>query len=141
MSVLVYIENAEGKIKKTSLEAICYAAKLGGDVTAISIGNVDSSELEKVGVYGATKVLNANDSKFAKPSIQAYSSLIAEAFNSTGATSLVLAKSTLNDAMAGRLAIKLDASLAQNVISLLEGNIVKTSIFSGKAFSTFPKVA
>jgi len=136
MSVLVYIENAEGKIKKSSLEAICYAAKLGGDVTAISIGNIDASELEKVGAYGASKVLNANDGKFEKPSIQAYSSLIAEAFATTSANTLVMAKSTLGDAMAGRLAVKLDASLAQNVVALPEGDTVKTAIFSGKAFAS-----
>ena len=56
MSVLVYIENTDGKIKKTSLEAVCYAAKLGGDVTAISIGNMDSSELEKVINYNNNKL-------------------------------------------------------------------------------------
>ena len=133
MSVLVYIESAEGKIKKSSLEAICYASKLGGDVTAISIGNVDASELEKMGAYGASKVLNANDAKFEKPSIQAYSALVADAYNSVGANSLVMAKSALADAMAGRLAVKLDASLVQNVVSTPEGDVVKTSIFTGKA--------
>ena len=132
MSVLVYIEGSEGKIKKSSLEAIGYASKLEGDVTAISIGNVDTSELEKC---GASKVLNANDTKFEKASIQAYSSLIADAFNSVGANTLVLAKSTLGDAIAGRLAVKLDASLAQNVVEQPSGNNVKVAIFSGKSFA------
>lgn len=135
MSVLVYIENAEGKIKKSSLEALSYATKLGGDVIAISIGNVEAGELEKAGAYGASKVLNANDAKFAKPSIQAYSALVADAFKSVGATSLVIAKSALADAMSGRLAVKLDASLAQNVVEQPQGDTVKVSIFSGKAFA------
>ena len=135
MSVLVYIENNEGKVKKSSLEAVCFASKLGGDVIAISIGNIDTSELEKLGNYGVVKVLNANVSKYEKPSIQAYSSLIADASKNTGASTLVMAKSAIGDAMAGRLAIKLDASLAQNVVAQPEGNTVKTSIFSGKAFA------
>ena len=133
MSVLVYIESNEGNVKKSSLEAICYAAKLGGDVTAISIGNVDTAELEKLGAYGASKVLNVTDAKFEKPSIQAYASLVSEAFTSVGANALVLAKSTLGDAIAGRLAIKIDASLAQNVVAQPEGDTVEVSIFSGKA--------
>ena len=130
MSVLVYIENSEGKIKKASLEAISYATKLDAEVVAISIGNVDESELQKCAV---SKVLNANDAKFEKPSIQAYSSLIAEAYSMIGASALVFSKSTLGDAIAGRLAVKLDASLAQNVVEQPEGDTVKVSIFSGKA--------
>jgi electron transfer flavoprotein alpha subunit len=43
MSILVYIEQTEGKVKKTSLEAISFAhalaAKTGeGNITAIALG-------------------------------------------------------------------------------------------------------
>ena len=33
-SILVFVESAEGAVKKTSLEAICYAKAMGGDVRA-----------------------------------------------------------------------------------------------------------
>jgi electron transfer flavoprotein alpha subunit len=41
MSILVYIEHAEGKVKKTSLEAVSFANKLAaqtgeGDVIAVA---------------------------------------------------------------------------------------------------------
>ena len=49
MSILVYIEQAEGKVKKTSLEAVSFAealaAKTGeGDVVAIALGSISDDE-------------------------------------------------------------------------------------------------
>jgi electron transfer flavoprotein alpha subunit len=63
MSVLVFVESAEGKIKKTSLEAVAYAHLMGQGVTAIALGDVDKAELEALGTYGAQKVLHAADSR------------------------------------------------------------------------------
>ena len=83
MSVLVYIENAEGTFRKSAFEAISYAsaiaAKLGKQLVALSIGNVSNDELVKAGQYGATKVLNASGDKLNSPNTQAYSSVIAAA--------------------------------------------------------------
>ncbi len=140
MSVLVYIEVSEGSIKKTTLEAVSYATKLaqqtGGDVKAVSIGDIDNAELEKLGAYGCTNVYKVAGGDFNTPSIQAYATAIADAYQNAGATCLVLAKSSLSDAMAGRLAIKLSASLAQNVVAQPNADFtVKTSIYTGKAFA------
>ena len=48
MNVLVYTENWDGKFKKLSHELVSYAAGVaamsGGNVTALSIGNVDQDE-------------------------------------------------------------------------------------------------
>ena len=68
MSILVYIEHAEGKVKKTSLEAVSFAhalsAKTGeGDVIAVALGSVESSELASVGKAGASKVLHSADER------------------------------------------------------------------------------
>src|SRR5436190_57247 len=57
--VLVFIENVEGKFKKSAFEAVSYASalasKIGGSVTALSIGNVTEEELRKPGHYGVKK--------------------------------------------------------------------------------------
>ena len=65
MSILVFIEHDEGIVKKSSLEAVSYAAHLGDDVTAIALGNnVQTSELENTGKAGAKKVLHVAEEKF-----------------------------------------------------------------------------
>lgn len=143
MSILVYIEHAEGKVKKTSLEAVSFAnalaAKTGeGDVVAVALGTVSSEELAQVGAAGASKVLNAADARLNDGVIQAHASAVAQAFQKVGAKTLVLAKSSLGDAVAARLAIKLNAGLVSNVVELPKtegGYIVRRSIYTGKAFA------
>jgi electron transfer flavoprotein alpha subunit len=81
MSALVFIETSEGKAKKSSLEALCYAKALGGNVTAIVLGPADAASLQDLGKYGASKVLHAADSKLEKGVIQVYASVITKAFD------------------------------------------------------------
>jgi len=143
MSIVVYVEQSAGKIKKTSLEAVSYgfalAAKTGeGEVIAVALGTLDSNELASIGEAGAAKVLHISDERLNAGVIQAHASAVAQAFESTGASTLILAKSSLGDAVAARLAIKLQAALVSNVVELprLEGGfVVKRSIYTGKAFA------
>lgn len=143
MSIVVYVEQSAGKIKKTSLEAVSYgyalAEKTGeGEVVAVALGTLDSNELASLGEAGAAKVLHISDERLNAGVIQAHASAVAQAFESTGANTLILAKSSLGDAVAARLAIKLHAALVSNVVELprLEGGfVVKRSIYTGKAFA------
>ncbi len=143
MSILVYIEHSEGKVKKTSLEAVSFASALAtqtgdGEVVAVALGTIDSPELAAVGKAGAAQVLHVEDDRLTAGVIQAHAAAVAQAFNSVGAKTLILAKSSLGDAVAARLAIKLNAALVSNVVELphtSEGYRVKRSIYTGKAFA------
>ncbi len=142
MSVLVFIESTEGVIKKSSLEAVYYAAetakKLGEEVTAIAFGQLDKAELEAVGKSGAKKVLHVSDEKLNQGHIQAYASVLAQAMEKENSKLLVLATSSLGDPVAARLSVKLKASLVSNVVELPDtsnGFKVKKSIYTGKAFA------
>lgn len=143
MAILVYVEQASGKIKKTSLEAISYAFALAqktgeGAVVAIALGTIDVQELAAMGEAGASKVLHGTDVRLNAGVIQAHATAVAQAFQAVGASTLVLAKSSLGDAVAARLAIKLEAGLVSNVVELPQlenGFVVKRSIYTGKAFA------
>ncbi len=138
MGALVYIEHDGGAVKKSSLEAVSYAKELGGEVTAVALGSVDTGEWQKIGMAGASKVLHVEDERLDAGNIQAHATVVAQAFDKAGADILILAKSSLGDAVAARLAIKLDAGLVSNVVSLPStgnGFMVKRSIFTGKAFA------
>jgi electron transfer flavoprotein alpha subunit len=142
MSVLVYTENWDGKFKNLSFELVSYAAnvaeKLGGSVTAISIGKVDEAELRKLGNYGASTVLAVDDEKAAGLDNQLYTGIIAAAAEKTAARALVLAHNNTGKALAPRLSVRLKAGLASGVSSLPESVdpiIVSKKVFSGKAFS------
>lgn len=142
MSIIVYLEQVEGTIKKSSLEAVSYARafseKGGGKVTALALGTVADGQWAQVGAAGAERVLHIADDRFLENNVQAHSKAVAAVFEKEGASVVVLAKSSLGDAVAARLAILLKAGLVSNVVELPDtssGFKVRRSIYTGKAFA------
>ena len=144
MAILVYIENTDGTLKKSAFEAASYAKaiadQLGDSVTALSIGNVDKSELEKLGKYGVSKVLDANQDKLKSFVNKAYASIIASAAKQEGSKVVVLSNSFSGKGLGPRVAAKLDAGFADGAINLPAFNgdsmEIKKTAFSNKAFAT-----
>jgi electron transfer flavoprotein alpha subunit len=141
MSVLVYTENWDGKFKKLSLELVSYAAgvakMVGGDVTALSIGNVNQDELSTLGAYGASSVLSVERAPAGLDN-QVHTGIIAAGMEKTGAKILVLAHNNTGKAIAPRLAVRLNAGLAAGVTALPDAAnplVVTKKVFSGKAFA------
>jgi electron transfer flavoprotein alpha subunit len=138
MASLVFVETGEGKVRKTSLEALAFAHQMGGGVTAIVLGTANQSELESLGKYGAQKVLHAADSRLDHPVIQVFASVLTKAMQDESADILILANSSLGSPVAAKVAVKANASFASNVVELpstSNGFVVKRSIYTGKAFS------
>jgi electron transfer flavoprotein alpha subunit len=142
MSVLVFADQHEGKIKKASLEAVWYASKVaeqtGTSATAIVLGSVDNNELGTIGNYGATKVLHAVSPLLNNFDSGVYTSVIAAAVQQEQATIILFSHNFHGKALAPRMAAKLKAGLATGVISLPDlsnGFVVKKGVFSGKAFA------
>ncbi len=135
MSTLVFIEISEGKVRKSSLEAIAYGNALGGSVTAAVLGHCAQAELELLGKFGAEKIVHANDDRLNAGVIQAYASVMAHVINQENCDTLVMATSSLSTAVAARVSVKMGASLVTNVTQLPDGNIFKRSIYTGKAFA------
>jgi len=142
MSILVYTENWDGKFKKLSFELVSYAAaiakEMGVSVTALSIGNVADDELNKLGGFGASKILNVNDARFSSLDNKATSVAVAKAAEAEGAKVIIFAHNNLGKAIAPRVAIKLDAGLVSGVTALpasLDPFVVKKKAFTGKAFA------
>jgi electron transfer flavoprotein alpha subunit len=144
MSVLVYVENAGGKFKKSTFEVVSYAAavskQLNTDLIAISIGNVEQSDLSNLGNYGAKKILNVSNDQLKTFVNQAYTSIIAEAAKKESASVVILSNSFTGKGLSPRVAVKLGAGLVDAAVELpkIENNVftVKRTAFSGKAFAT-----
>ena len=144
MSVFVFLEGSEGKIKKSSKEAISYAVEAGkiiGDdeIIAIVLGVYEDTDLEKLGNNGATRVINVNDEKLNENQISIYAQIISEIIQSGSANLVIMTKSSFSDNVGARIAGKTGASIVSNVVSLPDvssGFSVRKSIFTGKAFAT-----
>ena len=66
MSVLIFLDQAEGHIKKASLEALTYGAKvaeqIGTTAEAIVLGTVHD-DLTSLGKYGVKKVHHVDNAR------------------------------------------------------------------------------
>ncbi|MGB1205175.1 MAG: electron transfer flavoprotein subunit alpha/FixB family protein [Chitinophagales bacterium] len=145
MSVLVYIDHANGSVKKSSLEALSYAKavadQLGGkDVVGVALGDINNATLADLGNYGATKVLHASDSLFNSFDATAYTKVLAEAAQGVGAEVVVLLHNSTGKSIAPRLSVRLKAGLVAGAIelpNLSSGFVVRKSVFSGKGFANY----
>jgi electron transfer flavoprotein alpha subunit len=142
MSVVVYTENWDGKFKKLSFELVSYASEianmLGDTVAAVSIGNVEEPELKKLGNFGASKVIKIENEALTYLDNQLYTHILAQVALKEGASVLVLSHNNTGKALAPRLAVRLNASLASgvgNVPSSMDPFKVRKKVFSGKAYA------
>jgi electron transfer flavoprotein alpha subunit len=142
MSVLVYTENWDGKFKKLSFELVSYACgiakMMNSTVTALSIGNVDQVELNKLGNYGADKIIEVKDDRLNSLVNGAYSSIISQVAGKEGAVVVVLSHNNSGKALSPRIAVKLKGGLVSGVSALpsgLDPFIVQKKAFTGKAFA------
>lgn len=142
MSVLVYTENWDGKFKKLSFELVSYASKvaqmMGTNAIALSIGNVDDSELQKLGNYGAQKVISVNNANLNILDSQVYTAAIAEVATKTDAKVVIISNNNTGKSIAPRLSVKLKAALGAGVsklpISTSPFTVYKRA-FSGSSFA------
>ena len=137
--VLVFIDHAEGHIKKTSLEAAVYAAKVaeltGTEAEAILIGTVNEDPAT-LGNYGIKKVHHLADEKLNSFDAQVYTKIISQV--AENADVIVFSNNTTGKAVAPRLSVRLKAGLVSGAIALPDisnGFTVRKSVFSGKAFA------
>jgi len=142
MSVLVFLENWDGKFKKLSFELVSYSSKvaemLGEQIIALSVGKVEASELEKLALYGAEKIISIENESIKAFDDQAYTGMIAEVAHKIGATVLVLANNNSGKAIASRLSVRLKAGMATGVSKLplsVSPFVVYKKVYSGKAFA------
>ena len=141
MSVLIFIDAAEGQVKKSSLEALTYGAKiseqLGVAAEGVVLGNV-TEDLAALGKYGVKKIHQVSNDALKNLDAQVYANVIAQVAEASGATVIVFSNSMDGKAIAPRLSARMKAGLVAGAVALPDtsnGFTVKKSVFSGKAFA------
>ncbi len=137
--VLVFIDQQDGHIKKSSFEAASYAAEVakltGTNAEAILLGNV-GNDLATLGNYGITKVHTVADVSLNNFDAQVFAKIIAQA--AENADVVVFSNNTTGKAIAPRLSVRMKAGLVSGAAALPDlsnGFTVKKTVFSGKAFA------
>lgn len=141
MSVLIFIDTAEGHVKKASFEAMTYGSKvaeqLGTTAEGVVLGTA-KDDLASLGKYGVKKIHHVNNAALDHLDAQAYTKAIAEVATKTGAKVIVFSNNVDGKSIAPRLSARLKAGLVSGAVALPDtskGFIVKKNVFSGKAFA------
>ena len=141
MSVLVFIDQAEGQVKKSSFEALSYGAKIADQlnvtIEGIVLGSV-SEDLSALGKYGVKKIHHVNNEVLNQFDAQVYTKVIAQVAEKNGSSVIVFSNNMDGKAIAPRLSVRLKAGLVPGAVSLPDTNggfVVKKNVFSGKAFA------
>ncbi len=141
MPVLIFIDQADGHIKKNSFEALSYGAKVaeitGQEAVGIVLGQV-KDDLSALGQYGVKKIYQVRKPELDHLDAQVYTQVIGDAVQQIGANTVVFSNNLTGKSVAARLAARLKAGLVSGAIGLPDvanGFVVKKNVFSGKAFA------
>jgi electron transfer flavoprotein alpha subunit len=141
MSVLIFLDQSEGHIKKNSFEAASYGAEvarlLNTTAEGIVLGSV-KDDLAALGKYGLKKIHSVRNEALNNFDDEVYTHIIEETVKSTGASVIIFSNNFNGKAIAPRLSARMKAGLVSGAIALPEisnGFVVKKNVFSGKAFA------
>ncbi len=145
MSVLLIAEVSKGKVKKASLEACNYAAKIATQfntsVTALYFGIAEAAVLSELGKAGAKKVLHCKNEKLFNHDSRLMTLAIEQAVNAESADVVIFSHDFTSKAVAPRLAARLKAGFVPAAVDypVIEGTnfSVKKNVFSGKAVADY----
>ena len=141
MPVLIFIDTADGHVKKASLEVLTYgtdvAKQLNTTTEAVVLGSV-KDDLSALGKYGVTKIHHIASDLLNHFDAQVYSNVIAQVASASAATVIIFSNNVDGKAIAPRLSVRLKAGLVAGAVALPDtsnGFVVKKIVFSGKAFA------
>jgi electron transfer flavoprotein alpha subunit len=141
MPVLVFIDTADGHVKKASLEVLTYGSKVAEQLNTVAEGVVlgtVSDELAALGKYGVKKIHHINNESLNHLDAQVYTNVIAQVAEAIKANVIIFSNNVDGKAIAPRLSVRMKAGLISGAVALPDagnGFIVKKNVFSGKAFA------
>jgi len=119
--ILVFAETWSGQFKKSTFEAVQYAAACasaqGSQAVAVVVGPA-SAPVESLGAYGAHKVIHLHGPETFETA--QYAALIGDLAKELGASLLVINGTANGRALMGALAVRAEAGVISNVTALPE---------------------
>ena len=121
MKVLVFIEQRDGKLKSSSLEALTLGAKLAGspaDCAAVIVGKGVEGLAAQLQGYGCDTVHMADDASFDKYNPLAYAAAVEAAIKGHAAKIVVGVASPMGRDVFPRLAARFDAGILTDLTAI-----------------------
>lgn len=143
-SILIFVEQREGKIKKPSLEAVSegkrIATKLGGEAIAVIVGKNIRELVAEIGYYAADTVYVIDEGRLRLYSPEGYARAVVEVAKKIEPSAIFFSASAMGKDLAPTVASFLQTSVATDCTNLIVENnniLARRPIHGGKAFATF----
>lgn len=131
--VLVVVEVADGAVSKPTLELLTIARRLGEPVALVLGPGADQAK-DRLGEYGAARVLSADDPSFAEYLVGPKVDAVAAAVETLQPAAVLLSSSLDGKEVAARLAIRTDSGLITDAVDVQpgeDGPVTTQSVFAG----------
>lgn len=136
---IVLCEVVNGKLKRSSLELLTAARKMGMTPAAVLLGASASAASADATAHGADEIHLVKDAELDQYNPETYVVNMAALVEKSGAKVILASAGSLAKDMLPRLAAKLSAGIVSDCTEIrLEGGqlVVKKPVYSGKAFAT-----
>ena len=121
MPVLIFLDQSESTLKKTTPEVMSYgaqvAAQLGTTAEGVLLGTFNG-DVAALGKYGVGKIHHANDASLDHPDGEVYTNIICKVAEDIGAKVIIFSQNLHGRAIAPRVSAKLKAGLVAGAVGL-----------------------
>lgn len=139
-NVLVIVEQHAGKIRKASLSGVTFgqlaAQKSGGQLHLLVIGQNVKAAADEASGFGAAKVHVADHANFKDYLAESYTQVVAAAAKAASATLIAGAASSTTKDLLPRVAARLDAAMASDVMEVVDASTFKRPMWAGNVIAT-----
>ena len=136
MTIVVYLEERNGRIRKPSLEAISAARAVGGSIIGAIVAGDASALAGQTKALDLTAIYSASDVRLANYSSLATSRALAEIAKQANADIVLIAATARGKDLAPRVAMRLEAGYVPDVTAFAgSGNEISAThpVYAGKA--------
>ena len=138
-TILLVAEQAQGHLKKATLSALTAAQQLaqknGGQIQGLLIGPGAAQSAQDLAGY-VPAVLTVEGNGFEHALAEIHAAAVAEAVKKAGATDVVIAATAYGKDIAPRVAAKLGAGVASDILAVVSANQFKRAMWAGNAIAT-----
>jgi electron transfer flavoprotein alpha subunit len=141
--VLVLVDHVDGVVRKTTLELLTIAARLG-EPSAVFVGVGLDQARDTLAEYGANIVYVADSAELTDHLVAPKAELLAQLVDQTSPAAVLIASSPEGKEIAGRLAIRANSGVITDAVDVQAGDggpVTTQSVFAGSytVQATVPK--
>jgi electron transfer flavoprotein alpha subunit len=133
-NVLVLVDHAAGKVRKTTAELLTIARRLGEPV-AVFVGEGVQDALPALGQYGATKVIALSNPELSQFLVAPKAEALQQVAAKVEPSAILISSNAEGKEIAARLAVKLDSGLITDAVDVQAGDgggpVTTQSVFAG----------